>query len=461
MASAPSFIARVQQTIKGLVSSEGSWRGPFNGMGENGNMFQMGELEDGWQRNLFVNGMTARHVPTAYACVMSIARATSQCYPLHVRKTGNSYEQVTNSAAFRVMNRPNSYQTTPGFLLNMIATALFEGEAFAFATRNDRNEVNAIHPMANTSTSVRIAEDGSIYYAFGSNQLAGTDPSFIVPARDVIHLKFHTPRHPLIGESPIKAAALAVGINVALSTSQNAFFNRMNRASGILSTEQSLTKEQMMRLREAFDAQSKSWAQGGMPILSNGLKFQQLSVNSQDAQLVEAQRMSIEEICRVYGVPPELVGSTGKTANSNTEALISHWLSISLGSYLEHTERTFDALFGLSGTDYIELDTTALLRTSFEKRIEALTKAVQGGLFTPDEARGKEGYGPTPGGNSAFLQRQMVPVNRINEILDNELAKVAANAAPPAAPPVTDEPEPSPDDVKALMNKFLAMKVKA
>jgi HK97 family phage portal protein len=461
MASAPSLTVRLQQAVKGFLSGEGSWRGPFNGMGENGNMFSMGMLEDGWQTNLHVNGYSARHVPTAYACVMSIARATSQCYPLHVRKSGSSYEQVTNSAAFRVMNRPNSYQTTPGFLLNMIATALFEGEAFALATRNDRNEVNSLHPMANGSTSVRIADDGSIYYAFGNNLLAGTDPSFIAPARDVVHLKFHTPRHPLIGESPIKAAALAVGINVALSASQNAFFSRMNRASGILSTEQSLTKEQMMRLREAFDAQSKSWAQGGMPILSNGLKFQQLSVNSQDAQLIEAQRMSIEEICRVFGVPPSLVGDNSGANDANTETLMNHWLSISLGSYLEHTERTFDHLFGLTGTEYIELDTTALMRTSFEKRIEGLTKAVQGGLLTPDEARAKEGYSATPGGSSAFLQRQMVPVNRINEILDNELAKVAANAAPPAVPPVEDAPDPSPDDVKALMNKFLAMKVKA
>lgn len=423
MAEGKSLIERVRgffagESSKSFTQPEGSWRGPFFGMGELGHMFQMGHLEDGWQRNLDLNYFQARHVPTVYACVMAISRAISQCYPKHVRTNASngSIENVTTTAAYRTLNNPNPYQTTPDFLLNLVATALFEGEAFVLGVRNDRNEIVYMHPMQNNSTQVRIADDGSVFYAFGSNDLVDNDLDFIAPARDVLHLKFYTPRHPLIGESAIKSAAMAIGINVALSRSQTAFFTQMNRPSGVLSTEQSLTKEQMIRLREAFDAQSKLWAQGGMPILSNGLKFQQLGISSEDAQLIDAQKMSIDEICRVYGVPPPLIGELSESTLNNAETIIHYFLSISLGSYLEHVERAFDRLFGLSNNEYIELDTAALLRTDFAGRIEGLTKAVQGGLMTPDEARGREGLGPITGGDQAFLQRQMVPVSMINDL---------------------------------------------
>jgi HK97 family phage portal protein len=206
-------------------------------------------------------------------------------------------------------------------------------------------------------------------------------------------------------------------VNVALSQNQAAFFSRMNRPSGILSTDQVLNQEQSARLRAAFDEQSKKWAAGGMPILGGGLKFQPLSINSQDAQLVEAQRMSLEDIARVFGVPPPLIGDLSHATLNNSETLIQHFLSMSLGSYLEHIERSLDRLFGLNNSEYIELDTAALLRTDFAGRVDGLTKAVQGGLMTPSEARAREGLPPIKGGDVAYMQRQMTPIDKIGDLL--------------------------------------------
>jgi HK97 family phage portal protein len=278
--------------------------------------------------------------------------------------------------------------------------------------------------------------------------MVATGIDFIAPARDVLHLRFHTPRHPLIGESPIKSAALAIGINVALSHSQAAFFNNMNRPSGILATDAALTREQMASLRAAFEDQAAGMAQGRIPILGGGLKFSPISISSQDAELVQAQRMSIEDICRVFGVPPPLVGDLSHATLNNSETLISNFLAMSLGSYLEHIERAFDRLFGLAGNDYVELDVAALLRTDFAGRIEGLTKAVQGGLFTPNEARSREGVGPIEGGDTAYLQRQMIPIDKIGELLEAEAAAKNAPPEPPnqqAAPEPVDTPQPEKD----------------
>jgi len=435
---------------KSLLGFEGSARGPFNGMGELGGFYGIESLGDGWQRNLEVTGYGARHVPAVYACVMAIARAISQCYPTHVRLDDNNVRTlVKTSAAYRVLRNPNSYQASPDFLLNLVATALFDGEAFAVVTRNDRYEIDSIHLLPRGACAVSIDSlSRNIFYTVGENPLAPGGAEFIAPARDVLHLRFHTPRHPLIGESPIRAAAMAIGINVALSRTQSAFFAQMNRPSGILSTDQVLNNDQAVRLRSAFDEQSKKWASGGMPILGGGLKFQPLSISSQDAQLIEAQRMSTEDICRVFGVPPPMIGDLSHATLNNSETLIQNFLSMSLGSYLEHIERSFDRLFAVGIHDYIELDTSALLRTDFAGRVDGLTKAVQGGLMTPDEARAREGLSPVPGGDTAFLQRQMVPIDKIGELLDAETEaklRLPEPPAPPAAPPASDAEAPKPE----------------
>jgi HK97 family phage portal protein len=426
--------------IKGLLDRvEGSWAGPFYGQSALGGIFQLGNIEDGFQRGLTVDAASARRVPAVYACVMAIARAMSQCYPKHVRVVDGTIKEVTNSAAYRVLLNPNSYQTSPDFILNLVASALFDGEAFCLVFRNDRFEVNEIHLLPRGCCSPYVDPvSGEIMYSVGKSPMVPAGMDMLVPARNILHLRFHTPRHPLIGESPIKAAAMAIGINVSLSGTQAAFFANMNRPSGIISTDAALNREQLTSLRAAFEEQSKGMSAGKIPVLAGGLKFQAMSITSQDAQLVEAQRMSLEDICRVFGVPPPLVGDLSHATLNNAETLVQHFLSMSLGSYLEHTERALDRLFGLpGGTEYIELDTAALLRTDFAGRIDGLTKAVQGGLMTPSEARGREGLGPIAGGDSAYLQRQMVPIDKIGELL-------AAEAAPPPAPAPAVEPAATP-----------------
>jgi HK97 family phage portal protein len=433
----------VLDRLKSLIGVEGSHRGPFYGLSEFNRPWAIEPVGDGWQRNLDISGYGARNVPIVHACVMAVARPISQTYPKHVRIKNGAFEEIKTSAAYRVLRNPNSYQTTPEFLLNLVAQTLFDGEAFCIVSRNDRKEVSAIHPLPRGTCSPLIDDETrEIFYAVGSSPLAPGGTDYIAPARDILHLKFHTPRHPLIGESPIKAAALAIGINVALSKTQAAFFSNMNRPSGIISTEVVLNKEQLNQLRAAFEDQAAGMAAGRIPILGGGLKFQPMSINSQDAQLVEAQRMSLEDVARVFGVPPVMIGDLSHSTLNNAEATISSFLSMSLGSYLEHVERAFDRLFNLDGDqEYVELDVSSLLRTDFAGRVDGLTKALTQGLMTPNEARAREGLSPVDGGNEIFMQRQNTPVSLLNELAANELKQ--AEQAP------AEEPKPAPSDAVA------------
>lgn len=422
---------RVARSWPAAWGLEGSWRGPFAGIGELGGTYELGRIEDGWQRNLAIATLNGRRIPAVYACVMANARGISQCYPAHKRRDADgNVTTVTTSAASRVLRRPNPIETWPQFILNLVAEVQFDGNAMAVAVRNARGEVTKLWRLPRTHCSPLVSADGSIFYAVGVNVFDPEATEMILPARDVLHLRLHTPRHPLLGESPITAAAMAAGINVALSASQLAFFTNMSRPSGVLSTDQPLTSADIEVLRQKMEEASKRWMQGGLPILSRGIKFLPMSINSQDAQLIEAQRLSIEDIARVFGVPLPVIGELTKATLQNVEHLANLWLAIGLGALLENVERSFDALFELdqvaAGNEWIEFDTAALLRTDFAALIDGLTKGIQGGLFAPNEARARMSLSPVPHGETVYVQQQMVPLG-----------------TQPAAPPATG-PAPAP-----------------
>lgn len=445
-----SALARITSRVKSWA--EGAWRGPFYGMGDFGHMFELTPLEEGYQRNLDVTGSGVRLVPAAFAAVMANANAVAQCWPRHLRESSTQkgqFDRVTTSAAFRVFRQPNDYETWPVFVLNLIAAMQFDGTGYAVALRNDKQEVVGLHRMPRGSMQPIVSPvDGSIYYTFGANQmlptytgsLAGVD--YMIPARDVMALRQYCPRHPLLGESPAAAAAMALGINVALSRSQAVFFSRMSRPSGVLASDQPLNKEQIGRLRENWNAQAALMAQGGVPILGSGVKWNPMVINSEDAQLIEAQRLSVEDIARVYRVPLPVIGDLTHATLTNVESLISFWLSTGLGSLLELVEKAFDKLFQFDTvTEYTDFDVTALLRTDFAGRIEALTKGIQGGLYKPDEARQREGLAPVPGGDKVYVQQQMVPLGTT--------PAAAAPAPAPAAEPAQADPPAAPGDATA------------
>lgn len=411
-----------------------------------GRAIESGRLYDipfgnGWERGLrLVAGpMDGRGVPAAFACVMSFSRATSQATPTHKRiSSSGKHEVVETSPAARLLRYPNAYQTWDQFLFNVVAGMGFDGEALALIVRDDRQAPIELHPVPRRAWQPYVApETGAVFYMVAeSSQGLYPQRLELVPARDVIHFRQYTPRHPLVGETALTAAALATGINVALNASQAAFFENMARPAGILSTDQALSRDQMVRLRTAFEEQSAGMAQGKLPILGNGLKFQPLAISSVDAQLIESQRMSVAQICWTLGVPPPVIGIMEGATYNNVEQLINHWLAVSLGSLLETVERLLDRAFALPRNEYVELDTNALLRSDLAARIDALTKGIQGGLYAPNEARELEGLNPQPAGDVPFMQQQMTPLPM--------LAKIAEKAAAPTPAPVAPRPDASP-----------------
>src|SRR5262249_44828196 len=141
-------------------------------------------------------------------------------------------------------------------------------------------------------------------------------------------IKLATPRHPLIGETWLKALSLELANRGAIGNAATNFAGNMSRPSGVLQTDLQLTTAQVNELRERWDAQAKGLNAGGVPILTYGLKFQPISMSNADAQIIEQLKLTDQAIAAVFGVPGILVGITSggnSTTIKGSEALMSEW----------------------------------------------------------------------------------------------------------------------------------------
>jgi HK97 family phage portal protein len=426
------------------IGNEGEWRpGPYYLPITGGWL----PAEVGSQWNWWQNGYSLQSFqPSAMveACVSAYAQTVAMCPGDHWRmeSTAKGRERVTNSALARFLKKPNWYQSISDFLLNGVRSLYAQGNWYAVALRNNRFEIESLHIMNPFSSFPQIAYNGEIFYNLSGNPVIehmfdAYDSTIYVPARDVLHIKLNTsPYNPLVGESPIIAAARDIAVNDVMAAQQLQFYLNQAKPGIILSTDQVLSKDQVDHLRERWNEQTKKLGAGGTPILTAGLKPQVIGINQNDSQLVQSMKISDQHIALAFRVPMQILGIGGSGPSNTTEALMQSWLASSLGFCLNHVEENFGRTFQLGGypDDYLEFDTSALLRSAFKDRVAAFAQGVQGGIFEPDYARAdfglpkvKGGYGEEP-----RVQSQVVPLSAAGAIPAAPSSPV--QPAAPAAP---------------------------
>lgn len=349
------------------------------------------------------------------ACVSAYSQTVAMCPGDHWRTLPDGgRERVTNSALSRILRHPNDYESISDLLLNLTRRLYEDGNGYGIVVRNNRGEPSELHLVRHGRPL--IAEDGSIFYSLSGNEILERriDLSNPIPARDVLHVRLHTPRHPLKGESPIIAAALDLAMSGAALNQQVAYYINQARPSFMLETDEKLNKQQITELLEWWNSQTRGENAGGTPILSWGLKAKPVSGNAKDGQLAEMMKMTDQNVALAFRIPLQILG-VGDTPFASTEALMSAWKSSGLGFGLNHIEEAFGLLFGLKGQpdEYMELDTEALMRSAFKDRIEGLARGVISGIYAPDEARNREGLPKVTGGHGEMprVQQQVVPLD--------------------------------------------------
>lgn len=411
-----------------------------------------------WQQDKKVGGSAMNS--TVEACVSALSQTTAMCPLYHyvdggdkglVRKKGSNLE--------RVILNPNTYQTRSGFFVDVIRSMYLEGNAFVVAQRGPNNMIKSLHLMNPRSTRGYLEpESGQVFYYASPdiNQPMNLtdDESRVFPSRDVMHLRmFSSPHDPLRGETPLQFAVNAIAANNAMTGHQKQFFGNMSRPSGVLTTDATMNREQMKQLREAWETQSQGVNSGKIPILANGLKFDSMSLSSQDAQLVEAMGMTVADISRAFRVPLVLVNDMSGATFNNSEQTMSFFLMSGLGFLLDHIELEIAKLWDLPFDESVNYDTSVLLRTNFEGRMKGLGEAVLKGIYSPNEARAQEGLPAVEGGHEPRVQQQVQPLSAFERQMEMEQDKVAAAAAAPDPEPI---PEPDLEEEEAAKALVMA-----
>jgi HK97 family phage portal protein len=402
--------------------------------------------EAGASMNWWQNGHSVMGPSTQSAMVEACVSAYSQTVAMlpgdHWRLNDKGgRDRVTNSALARMLRHPNDYQSISDFLLNATRSLYLHGNAYALCLRNSRFEVDELHLMDPMLSYPRLATTGDVFYQLYGNDIIqrrlGAE-QLIVPQRDVLHIRLHTVRHryptPLVGESPICAAYADIGVNAAIADQQVKYYMNEARPSAVLSTDLVLDKDQVQYLRDRWNEQAQGLHKGGTPILTAGLKVQPWAQGGRDAATADMMKLSNEHIALAFRIPLQILG-LGGTNYASTELLMQSWKASGLGFALNHIEEAIGLTFGLRGVpeEYVEFNTEALLRSALKDRIEALARGVQGGIYSPNEARQSEGLDAVADGDEPRVQQQVVPLSQIE-------------ATPPAPAPPAAPPAPAPTE---------------
>lgn len=432
-----------------------------------------GWLPDGTSTNFWQLGENVLPATTrsavVEACVSAYSQTTAMCPGDHWRLNDKGgRERVTNSALSRVLRRPNAYQSISDFMLNATRQLYLEGNAYALALRNERYEITELHLMDSRLSYPQLATTGDVFYHLYGNAVIEREipGALMVPQRDVLHIRLHADRnrrypYPLWGQTPLLAALDDIGFGGAITKQQTDFYRNEARPSAVLSTDLVLDKDQTQFLRDRWDEQSQGIHQGKTPILTAGLKVQPWSSAPKDAQIAELLKVSETHIAIAFRIPLQILGIGGQPLGS-TEALMQFWIATGLGFALNHIEEAFGLLFNLKGVpdDYCAFDTTALLRSQFKDRIDALARGVQGGILSPNEARASEGYDKVKFGDEPRVQAQVVPLSAASGIPSSPSAPaqpaaggVAGAAANGAADDTAENGSVKPDTEKPPVEK--------
>ena len=430
------------------------------------NTFDEGRLDKGWGIEWWQAGRTPmgnQSNAIVEACVQRIATAVASMPVNHFKVSeNNSKKRILNSNPVRVLRNPNPMMNQVEFLYNGLRSLYFNGNMYAYCVRNNRQEITQMWLLnANTVTPYRIMDTGDIVYSTGDSRYLPEffDPQYFVQARDMLHIKLASTNDPLRGVSPIESALAQIAVNNSIANKSRAFFENQGVPSGVLQTDMQLTKDQLVRLRESWDAQSQGLSSGKTPILASGMKWQQVTMSSQDAQLIQANQMSVQAITAVFGVPLALVNSMDNATFSNTETLINHWMATGLGFTVSLIETALERIFECDANEQIDLDEKILLRANFKDRIDALGSAVSHGIYSPNEVRQIEGLPPVDGGEKPYLQQQMIQLGE-NPLATNEVqAPPAIPALAPADVKPADAPPEDPQKTKELLKSLIKGKM--
>lgn len=403
-----------------------------------------------WQQNVTVTVDDALQYWAVFRCISIVAGdiAKMRVRLVEQRGIGGIWREVEHADVTPLLAKPNPHQTRIQFLRNWMESKLTRGNTYVLKRRDPQSgRVVALYILDPTRTTPLVDEAGNVFYELQRDDLLGLKGTrLLVPASEIIHDRWNTLFHPLVGLSPIYAH----GINslAALRITQNSLrlFQNGARPSGVLEAPAAISKDTADRLKAYWDENFVGENAGKVAVLGDGLSYKQMTMNSVDAQLVEQLKWNDTVIAGCYGVPAYMINAGTAPAYNNVEALNQQYYSQALQTHVEDIEVLLDEgleLGEIGGRRRLgtEFDLDGLLRMDTSTLVKTAAEGVKGGIYTPDEARAKLGLDTVLGGDTVYLQQQNYSLAALakRDAKDDPFATGPAPAPAAEAPPDDDD----------------------
>ena len=361
-----------------------------------------------------VTADTAMRQPAVFSCVRVISEDVASL-PIKVygRKSDTERESISSHPVAKMLAfAPNGEMTPFTFKETMTAHVLLYGNAYAEIERNGAGDPIALWILLPENMKIEIV-DGTVVYIYQSPRGSARFAS-----ENIFHIK-GLGHDGIIGYSPIAYARETIGISASMEKSGSAFFANSSRPSGILSHPAKLSEDAAKRLRQGWDGMySGNVNVGKTAILEEGMKWAQLSIPHSDAQWLEARAYALQDICRIYRMPPHMVGDLSHATFSNIESQQISYMQQTLMPWLRRWEQEINKkLINTSNNSiYAEFMAEEILRGNTPERFNAYKTARESGWLSVNEIRKRENLNPITGGD-VYIQ----PLNYVDSEYANEV----------------------------------------
>ena len=358
-----------------------------------------------------VTERTAMQLTAVYACVRIISETVASL-PLHVYEyTESGKQKVYTHPLYRILHDiPNPEMNS--FIMRevMMNHLLLWGNSYSQIIRNGKGEVIGLYPLLPEKMTVDRGADGNIYYSYTSDK-QGT----IVFRKDevlhVVGLGFDG----LIGHSPIAMAKNSLGLAIAAEEYGSSFFSNSGTPSGVLEHPGVLKDPE--KVRDAWhNAYGGSSNAHKVAVLEEGMRFNPISINPQEAQFLETRKFQVNEICRIFRVPPHMVADLDKSSFNNIEQQSLDFVTNTIRPWLVRMEQTiFQQLFTDTEQEkyFVKFNVDGLLRGDFQSRMNGYAVGRQNGWLSANDIRELEDLNRIPaeeGGDRYLCNGNMVDI---------------------------------------------------
>lgn len=384
-----------------------------------------------------VTDTTAMQVSTAWACVRIIAETIGSLpVAFYQRDAKGNAKKIDHDLTEIFSFSPNADMTGVEYIEAKALNLSLRGNGYSWKETRRDGSVLSLYPIPGQRVEPKRKDNGTVYYKV-EDRGKWSD----VPAEKIWHVKGFG-SDGLMGLSPVAYHRQSLGVALAAEEFQARFFSQGANPSWLIKIPQWLTDEQRViaednvrNLWQGLDNAHRA------AILEGGMDAVAATMPLQDAQFLELRQLTVQEICRIYRMPPHMVADLSRSTNNNIEHQGHEFVTYTMMPYLTRIERSAGKNLLVAGERkdiFMRYNVDALLRADAAGRAALYSSALQNGWMTRNEVRAKENHNSVDDLEGFTVQSNLMPVDAM---FDDERRNAAQPAKPPGTTPLGEVPD--------------------